>query len=240
MRKLTSLTPKQKHLRRRILEIIFDAKASHIGSCLSVIDLIQAVYEVKRPDEKFVLSNGHAAVALYAVLEDHGYLHSPNLHTLNIHPDRNADHHIDLSTGSLGQGLPIALGMALADRQKNVYCSISDGEMAEGSIWESLRIASDLRVHNLRILVSANGWGAYDPISLKALLRRIKGFGFQVLEIDGHDQNACEDALRQTVTKPTVIFAHTNAAQLPFLVGLDAHYYSMTPENFELALQELQ
>ena len=122
------------------------------------MDLIDAVYRVKRPDERFVLSNGHAGIALYVVLEKHGLLTQGQTERLHIHPDRNPRLGIDVSTGSLGQGLPIALGMALADPTRNVYVLVSDGECAEGSVWEALRIAVDRDVKNLRIIVNANGW----------------------------------------------------------------------------------
>ena len=133
--------PLQKQLRRRLLEVTYREKLSHLGSCLSALDVMIAVYGIKRPEDKFVLSNGHAGLALYVVLEKEGLLDLESLwKDLNIHPDRCLEKGIHVSTGSLGQGLPIALGMAMADPKRDIYCMISDGECAEGSIWESLRI----------------------------------------------------------------------------------------------------
>src|ERR1700679_1082967 len=148
------LSPLQKQLRRRLLEVIYREKLSHLGSCLSALDIMVAVYDIKKPDDRFILSNGHAGLALYVVLEKEGFLDLTSLDGLNIHPDRSVERGIYVSTGSLGQGLPIALGMALADPQRDIYCMISDGECAEGSIWEALRISIAQKVKNLKIIVN--------------------------------------------------------------------------------------
>lgn len=230
------LSKDQKTLRRRILEISHPARYSHLGSCLSSIDLINAVYKHKKKDEIFVLSNGHAGIALYAVLEKYGLMKKEVLETLHIHPDRNPKLNIHVSTGSLGQGFAIALGLALSDRKKNVYCLISDGECAEGSIWESLRIASEVKLTNLIVLVNANGWGAYGSVDRQNLFRRIKTFGCHVIPADGHDIKSLTKSLRiREENKPLVIFAYTTVEQLPFLEGLHAHYYIMKEENFKQA-----
>ena len=235
------LSQDQKDLRRKILEISHKAHYSHLGSCLSSIDLIDAVYKHKRKDEIFVLSNGHAGIALYVVLEKHKILNIRDIESLNIHPDRNPNKGLHVSTGSLGQGLPVALGMALSDRKKTVYCMISDGECAEGSIWEAFRIASDLELENLAILVNANGWGAYDSINTQKLLKRIKAFGLQMVTIDGHDKSLLSKSLKVKRRKlPLVIFAKTTGDQFPFLKGQDAHYYTMTDDDFDLAMKLLQ
>lgn len=239
--KIKQLSEDQKTLRRRILEISHKAHFSHLGSCLSSIDLINAVYKHKKKDEIFVLSNGHAAIAWYVVLEKHGMLDYKTIEKLNVHPDRNPEKGIHVSTGSLGQGLPIAVGLAVADRSKNVYCMISDGECTEGSVWESLRIAEKLELENLIILVNANGWGAYDPIDLSNLSRRIKAFGSPLVKIDGHDITSILKSLRfKAKSKPFVIFANTTVEQLPFLKEQDAHYYVMKNEDYSLAMELLK
>jgi transketolase len=229
----------QKQIRKRLLEIIHKSHSSHIGSCVSVIDLIDAIYFVKEKDEKFVLSNGHTATSLYVILEKNKLLENPNLEDLHIHPDRNSEKDIDVSTGSLGQGLPIAVGLALANKDENVYCLISDGECAEGSIWESLRIISDFQINNLKLIVSVNGWGAYDPISSKKLHKRLKGFDLKVININGHNTNQIIKNISKQYTKPTILFAQTSSEQFDFLKGLDAHYYSMKDEDFKLAIKQL-
>src|SRR6266498_2327336 len=133
---IKNFSREQKKLRKRILEISHDLHFSHLGSCLSAVDLIDAIYSIKKSKDKFILSNGHAAVAWYVVLEKYGYIKDKQFYKkLHIHPDRNPKVDIHVSTGSLGQGLPIALGMALSDRKTTIYCMLSDGECAEGSIW---------------------------------------------------------------------------------------------------------
>jgi transketolase len=235
---IRNFTKNQKEIRQRLLKILYTAKSSHIGSCLSVIDLIDSIYAVKKRGEKFILSNGHAAAALYIILEKYKYLKKPDLKRLGFHPNRNNKYGIDVSTGSLGQGLPIAVGMALANRRKNVYCIISDGECAEGSIWESLRIVHDLRIYNLKIVVAVNGWGSYDPISPKDLQRRLKGFGFRVVPVDGHRTPDIIAALKAKNTAPVIFFARTSSEQLPFLKGIDAHYRIMDNHDYESAIKE--
>lgn len=229
-----SLPTEQKKTRLRILELSYQSNLSHIGSCLSAVDLIDAIYKTKKPQEKFILSNGHAGIAFYAILEKNGLIKNKQVTTkLNIHPDRNPGLGIDVSTGSLGQGLPIALGIALADKKENVYCMISDGECTEGSIWETLRLVSNKMVTNLKIIVNANGWGAYDPINTDLLIRRLKGFGMEIVEVDGHNIKVVCKALNKQVTKkPIIIFSHTSVEQLPFLKGQNAHYYLMSKEDY--------
>lgn len=234
------LSREQRQTRRRILEVSHKLHFSHLGSCFSAVDLIDAVYKTKKAEEKFVLSNGHAGIALHVILEKYGLIQkSEILEKLHVHPDRNIDIGIYASTGSLGHGLPIALGMALADKKRDVYCMISDGECAEGSIWESLRIAADRKVKNLKIVLNANGWGAYHSIPLQPLFRRLKSFGCNLIVINGHDIKKAVNALKRKTNKPLLIFAKTKVEQLPFLREQDAHYYIMNDQDFSLALDLL-
>lgn len=235
---IKALSEEQKETRRRILEISYKLKLSHLGSCLSSVDLINAIYQVKLRDEKFILSNGHAAVAWYVILEKNGLLKKDQTEKLHIHPDRNPSFGIDVSTGSLGQGLPIALGIALANRKKNVYAVISDGEAMEGSIWESLRIFQDLKINNLKILINVNGWGAYDPIPVDDLYLRLKSFMPNIKKVNGHNMKEIINALKGK--KESVIFAQTYVDQLPFLKGQGAHYYTMNQDDFVLAMEILK
>ena len=226
----------QKEIRKKLLTLINRAHTSHIGSCLSAIDIIDAVYLIKDKQEKFVLSNGHAGFAYYAILEKFGYLKKNKAEKLHVHPDRNLKNGIDVSTGSLGQGLPIAVGIALANRSQNAYCTISDGECTEGSIWEALRIASENRLDNLKIVLNANGWGAYSEVGLNVLRKRLEAFGCKVISVNGHDLSALQKALKsKSKGKPLLLFAKTLVDQLPFLKGQDAHYYIMKDEDFKLA-----
>lgn len=225
------MTKEQKELRRKIIEISFKHKLSHLGSCLSAVDLIAAIYDIKKKEEKFVLSNGHSAVALYAVL---------GLKKASVHPQRNPKLGIDFSTGSLGLGLSASVGMALADRAKNVYCMISDGECAEGIVWESFRIASQQKLINLKIVLNANGWGAYDPIDIKQLIPKFKAFGLNVVKVNGHNKEKIIKALHVGTAKPLLVFAKTKVEQLPFLKGQSAHYHVMSKEDYNLAMEVLK
>ncbi len=237
---LKKLSAEQKKLRKRVIELSHESHLSHIGSCLSAIDLIDAVYKVKKKDEKFVLSNGHAGIAWYVVLEKNRYITDASIiKKLHIHPDRNTKHDIHVSTGSLGQGLPIALGIALADRKKHVYCMLSDGECAEGSVWEALRVAYEQNLTNLKIIINANGWSAYDKVALPYLVKRIKAFGLDVDKINGHDSNIIVKTIKKIYKNPSVIFAYTSSDQFPFLSGQEAHYYVMQQKDYDLALKKL-
>lgn len=234
--KMAKLSAEQRYLRRRILEISYGRNLSHLGSCLSAVDVIHAIYKTKKNNEKFILSNGHAGIALYVVLEKYGLLSRSRMNDLSIHPDRDPAIGIDVSSGSLGQGLPIAVGMALADRESDVYCLISDGECAEGSIWEALRIGIEQKLENLKIVVNANGWGAYSSVDLSLLLKRIRGFGYKARIADGHNiKTLCRLLALRPNGQPPLIFAKTIVGHFPFLRGLDAHYYVMNEEDHRLA-----
>lgn len=162
-------------LKKRIIELSYKYKLSHIGSCLSAVDIIEGIYHEKDEDEKFVLSSGHAALALYVVIEKHEGIDAEKIFNHHgVHPDRCKECHLYCSTGSLGHGLPIALGMALANRDKVIYCLISDGECSEGSIWEALRIAKEQQVDNLFVYVNINGFGAYKEINSMQLSNQLE------------------------------------------------------------------
>ncbi len=238
---MDKLTRMQKHYRRRILEISFKYKLSHLGSCLSVIDLIISIYETKKADEKFILSSGHGGVALYTVLEKYHRIDAEHLFLKHgVHPNRDEIDGIYCSTGSLGQGLPIALGMAFANKKKNTYCIITDGECAEGSIWESFRIAGDSRVSNLKVIINANGYGAYGKINVDDLKHRIKSFGWNVVKTNGHNLNRLNNILNKRKDgRPTAVLAITEVAQLSFLRGIDAHYKIMSEDEFKLSMKVL-
>ena len=165
------------NLEKRVLEISYKKKLSHIGSCLNAVQVIDDCYASMQEGDKFVLSQGHAFLALAVVLEKYKGLDAEKLvDEHGTHPNKNLEEDIYVSTGSLGQGLPIAVGMAIADKAHNVYVVTSDGEMNEGSMWEALRVAGDLRLENLRIAVIANGYSAYGKVDTELLTQRIKLF----------------------------------------------------------------
>jgi len=237
---LQDLSPLQKQLRRRLLEIIYREKQSHLGSCLSALDIMIAVYGTKQTDDRFVLSNGHAGFALYVLLEKEGLLDLASLDKLHIHPDRALEKGIHVSTGSLGQGFPIALGMAMADPKRNIYCLISDGECSEGSIWESLRILVEQNVRNLKLIVNVNGWAAYKAVVPQRLKAQFEGFGVKAFEVDGHSIVELDRAIQECQGGESIVFARTNVEQFFFLKGLDAHYYVMNTQDYESAMELLQ
>ena len=129
------------------------------------------------------------------------------------------------------------MGLALADRSKNVYCSISDGESAEGSIWEAVSIASKYKLNNLKIVLNANGYAGYEEVESEKLISRFHSFGCDVVDVDGHNINAIIEGLSVPTEIPLVVFARTTVDQLPFLKGLAAHYYKMTDNDYKLALK---
>jgi transketolase len=217
---------KQKDLKRTIIDISYEKKLSHIGSCLSAVDIIDAVYSTKALDEKFVLSSGHAHLAHAVVM---GKRDIP----AGIHCDR--DNGCDVSTGSLGQGLPIAVGMALSNRNKKVYCLISDGECAEGSIWESLRIAAEQKLTNLKVLVNANGYAAYREVDPNGLLFSFRAFGWGVIPVMGNNKDEIKTALlNHQPGIPIIIMCYSEIEKdYPLFKGLEGHYRVLTKEEYD-------
>lgn len=192
-----------KELKQRVLDVSYEHKLSHLGSCLSAVDIIDHIYSIKEPDERFVLSAGHAHLAHLVVMEKYEGIDLKEALEHGIHCDVKAG--CDVTTGSLGMGLPIAVGMALADRSKNVYCLISDGECTEGVIWEALRIAQEQGLNNLHVYCNANGYAAYQEVDVDLLEKRLHQF-FPVEVIRTNNE--------------------------PF-EGLEAHYKVMTKEEYE-------
>lgn len=153
-------------LHKRITDISRKHDLSHLGSNYTAVDIIDQIYSAKKEYDPFVLSCGHAGLALYVVLEKYLGLDAEHLYLKHgTHPNRDIADGIYCSTGSLGWGLTVALGMAMADRTRKVYCLISDGESFEGVIWETANIIHRYKVDNLRIHLNWNGWAAYHSVS---------------------------------------------------------------------------
>jgi transketolase len=205
-----------KDLKKRIIDLSYEHKLSHLSSCLTSVDIIDHIYGKRREDDPFILSAGHAGLSLYVVLEKYlGKDAEELLEKYGVHPSIDKENGIYCSTGSLGQGLPIAVGIALSSPEKQVYCLVSDGETAEGSIWEALRIIEDQKLSNLEVHVNINGWGAYHEVDRQKLIDRLYAFHY-----------------------PKLWF--TNVRDFPFLVGQDAHYKVMNEEEYKQALEVLQ
>lgn len=231
-----------KNLVKRVIDISYKHQLSHIGSCLSVLDILDCVYFIRDKDDPVILSNGHAGLALYVVLEKYNLVNAEDLFVKHgVHPNRDIKSGIYVSTGSLGQGLPIATGMAMADKSTIVYCISSDGECAEGSIWESVRIASEQKLSNLKIVVNANGYGAYDEINIKPLPKRFESFGCKVIQVNGHNRKEIIKALKmKSKLKPLVVIAKTKVEHFPFLDGMHAHYKVLSETDYLYAVNALK
>lgn len=201
-------------LELRCLELSFKHGLTHLSSVLTSVGIIDKLFLAKKPEDKFVLSNGHAFLALAVVLEKNGVADAEELvkrhHT---HPNRDVDNQIWVSTGSLGQGVCAGVGLAIADKDRDVYIMLSDGECAEGSVWEALRIAGELRLENLKVVVNANGYSALGKVDVDLLDMRLQLF------------------------YPTLV-VRTDMFKYPdFLQGVGGHYHKMSDEDYQEAIK---
>jgi transketolase len=258
-----------RQLRISILRMIHTARSGHTGSSLSCIDLLVCLYfaELRHypfephwaSRDRFVLSKGHAAPALYAVLQRCGYITQRDLDRLRQlssilqgHPDSRRCPGVEASTGSLGQGLSIAHGMALALRgvagTPRVYVLLGDGELQEGQIWEAAMSAAHRRSANLCAFVDANGLqidGAVDRIKrVDPLPDKFRAFGWNAIEIDGHSVEAilgALDAARACGDRPTVVVARTIKGKGVSFIENKVEWHGKAPSDAELAaaLREL-
>ena len=248
-------------LRRLILDEAYRAGVGHIGSALSIVDILAALFgsalrgAPMDPDrDRFLLGKGHAALALYAVLHLKGLLTRALLATycaegsmLGVHPSHRMPG-IDFSTGSLGQALPVAAGAALAARMqgsaRRTFALLSDAECNEGSTWEAAMFAGHHRLGHLAAIVDVNGQQALgrtaDILDQSALAARWHAFGWQVRDVDGHDSAAIAAALDRPAAGPLVILAHTVAGHgVSFMEGEVAwHYLPMSDEQYRRALAD--
>jgi transketolase len=266
--------PELKALSRRlrvdIIRMIESAGSGHPGGSLSVVDILAALYtrvlrhrpaEPPWPDrDRLILSKGHACPALYAVLAHCGYFPREKLQTLRRldsplqgHPDRLRLPGIEASTGSLGQGLSIALGMALAAKidKKDVraWCILGDGEMQEGQVWEAAMAAPKFGLGNLTMIVDLNGGQIDGPVSevmdIAPMADKLRAFRWETREIDGHDFKQILDALawaRAMKDKPAAILARTVKGKgVSFMEGvIDWHGKAPTKDEADRAVREIE
>jgi len=205
-----------KKLYRRLLDICYENKLHHLGSYFSCLHIIDDIYKKKNKDDIFILSNGHAVVALYVVLEKYYGLDAQKLlDKYGEHPKRNELDYIHCSTGSLGMGICVAVGRAVGNKNRHVHCMISDGESNEGSVWEALRYINDEGLSNITVHVNANGWAAYDPVNINILEHRMNSF--------------CPSRIK---------FYRTTVEHFG-LKGLHAHYTNFTEEQYKEAIASL-
>lgn len=256
-------------IRRDVVTMVHRARASHAGSALSVADILAVLYASTlrhRPQEPewserdiVILSKGHAAAAGYSVLARTGYFPANLLDTYQADDSPLAGHlttstsapGVEWSTGSLGHGLPVALGMALyatrVGTPGRVYAILSDGECDEGTTWESALIAAHHGLDRLTVIIDANGIQSFgrtaDVLGLEPLAAKWQSFGWEAVEVDGHDHQGLEDALRPACHGiPRVVVARTVKGRgVSFMEDqLAWHYRSPTDEELSLALAELE
>jgi transketolase len=261
-------------VRKLVLKQVYSGKGGHVGGPLSAADILTVLYfhtmriDPKNPAweerDRFVLSKGHSTNALYAVLALRGFFTVDELYTfhhinsrLQAHPDMTKTPGIDMSSGSLGQGISAALGMALAARflgkKFHIYTMIGDGESQEGQVWEAAFIASRYAVDNLTVFLDNNKiqqYGWLYPTSPEKLppidnpADKFQAFGWHTIEIDGHDIAAIIAAIDEAHTvkrKPTMIIANTTKGKgVSFMEGTYAwHTRVPTDEELEQAIKEL-
>ncbi len=206
-------------LKRRILEISHKHKLSHLSSCLTAVDIIDEIYGKKGEADPFILSSGHAGLALYVVLEKYYSINAEEIWEHHgVHPDRCFNHALYFSSGSLGHGLGAAVGMALANRNQDVWVLVSDGECAEGSIWEALRIVEEQRLYNIHIYFNVNGVSAYQEIDRLKLIQRIGSF---------------LDPLKQFEIDYDIRSTHV---QYELLEGIQGHYKVLSNKEYKLLM----
>lgn len=202
-------------LEKRIIELSYKHGLTHLSSCLTSVNVIDKIYQVKKKTDPFILSNGHAFLALCVVLEKWEGKDAEKLWEKHgTHPNRDLEDGIYCSTGSLGMGITVAVGMALADRKNKVYVLMSDGECAEGAVWEALQVAAKERLENLNVAVVCNGYSAYGRVDVDDLDARLNAF------------------------YPTLC-VRTNLFNLPeWIQGLNGHYLKLNKEQYKELINE--
>lgn len=255
--------------RRDVLRMIASAHAGHVGGDFSVMEILCTLYyrhlrvtpqSFATPEhDRLLLSKGHAAEALYAILADRGFFAKELLDTyctpgtkLIGHPNRSV-YGVEMNTGSLGHGLSVGVGMALAQKMDGngfrTYVVMGDGELAEGSVWEGAMAAGHYRLDNLIAIVDRNGLqisgDTESVMSAESVMRRFEAFGWTALEAQGNDVTSLDAALtRAESTKgaPTLIVAHTVKGRGVSFMENQAgwHHRVPTPEEFEQAMKELE
>lgn len=267
---IKELKEKAKDLRRNIIEMIYRAKSGHPGGSLSIADIMAVLYwkemnvDAQNPKaenrDRFVLSKGHAAPALYAALIEKGYADKELIPTLRRwgsplqgHPDMKKLSGVEMSTGSLGQGLSVANGMALSSKIYNngfrVYTILGDGELQEGQIWEAAMTAAHYKLDNLVAIVDYNNLQidgkVSDVMDVYPVGDKFKAFNWNVIEIDGHNyeeiMKAFEEA-RNVKGKPTVIVAKTVKGKGVSFMENNPGFHGAAPndDEYKKAMEELQ
>jgi transketolase len=266
-----SLKQISKELRVQIIETLLEAGSGHPGGSLSEIDMLVCLYfggllnyradDPAWPDrDRFILSKGHCTPGFYATLARAGYFPEDWLQTfrklgspLQGHPDRTRVPGVEVSTGSLGQGLSVALGMALAARidgaEWHTFCMLGDGESQEGQVWEAVMAAGNFRVENLIAIIDNNQvqqTGLVAEIQdLNPLADKFRAFKWHAIEINGHDHSACIAAIRSARERkgqPTAIISHTIKGKGVSFMEMDYNWHGKAPnaEQAARAIEEIR
>ena len=258
-----------KDIRKNIIKMVTVSKSSHVGSALSIVDILVILYfkilnidplsPEKEDRDRFILSKGHASTALYAILSKRGFFHKDLLDKYYIdggvlpgHLDSSVTPGVEVSTGSLGHGLSIGTGMAIAAKHDNKnyksYVLMSDGECDEGSVWEAAMLAAHLKLDNLVAIIDYNKIQSFgrteEVVNLEPLYDKWVSFGWGVKEIDGHNYQELLNAFESLPIergKPSMIIAHTIKGKgVSFMEDkLEWHYKSPTQEQYEIAMKEI-
>ena len=251
------------NIRKNILHIANLAGSPHIGSALSCADILTALYfdilNLEDYDNRdlFILSKAHSAMALYATLYEKGLLTKEEMEgyyqnggSLPAHTDRFTNPYIEISAGSLGHGLPMAVGMAhalkLDKSNRKVFVLMGDGESQEGSVWEAAMLAPKLELNNLTVLIDRNnlqGYGRADELlSYEPIDKKFEAFNWEVLRINGHNIKAIKNAVAVKTNKPKMIICDTIKGKgVSFMEDqLIWHYYIVTDEIKQKAIVELE
>ena len=266
-KEIAELRQKARKVREDIIEEVYQAKSGHPGGSLSIADILTVLYfremNIKPEDPKwedrdrFVLSKGHCSPALYSCLANRGFFPVEDLKTfrninsyLQGHPDKNKVPGVDMTTGSLGQGLSAANGMAIAGKMEQkeyrVYCVLGDGEIEEGQIWEAAMASNKYKLDNLCVIVDNNNLqidGTVEEVmSPYPIDEKFKSFGFQVINIDGHDIEEIIKAFevaRNVKGKPTCIIAKTIKGKGVDFMENQAGWHGKAPneEQYEQAMK---
>jgi transketolase len=246
--------------RRRILDVSQKVTALHIAPAFSCLEMTDVIYHglMRNPHDLFVMSKGHGCMSQYVILEDLGVMPTEEIEryctpagVLGAHPDRGAPG-IEASTGSLGHGLGIAVGMAYAERLKNtgarVYVLLSDGELQEGSTWEAVQMAANYRLENLLLFVDLNDFGGLERISehhpaVFPVAEKFRAFGWETAEANGHDAAAIHAAVTaRKGGKPFVFIGRTVKGRgVSYMEHVPIwHYRSPSKDEYAQALRELK
>jgi len=198
----------------RLLDLTVNNKLGHLSSTFTTLPILEHIFKIKKEADRVVLSNGHAGLALYTILEkEYGHDAQKMYEDFGIHPYRDVTRNLYASTGSLGSGILLATGMALGNKDNHVHCVISDGESHEGSVWEALSFIHRQGIENITVYVNMNGYCAYDTIDEDYLQKRLKAF------------------------LPSIKIFKTRVPDFEKINGLKGHYNVINDEDKDTILQ---